>query len=180
MNKFDLKKRTLSEILADYVISEGINKISLRNLAKVVNMSDRMLLHYFKNKEELLTAVFLIIEERLEEILKHSNLYPMPYNELILHLSSMLEDEELQPYLKMALELLIKSVDEKYYGVIAKQIFNQFFLWVYSMVKDEPEKDRFHTASLVFTILEGFLILQFANSKEIIENTLRYIKQEKL
>ena len=38
------------------ILKQGIAQISLRPLARALNTSDRMILYYFKNKDELMTA----------------------------------------------------------------------------------------------------------------------------
>ena len=69
MDKFKVKKEDIAEKLADYIIENGMKESSLRQLASRIGTSDRMLIHYFKDKETLMTTIFDIVIIKLINVL---------------------------------------------------------------------------------------------------------------
>ena len=67
------KRSDLIDKLADHILAEGLLNASLRPLAKAVGTSDRMLLYYFKDKDELIEAVLNRIAARITVILEQSS-----------------------------------------------------------------------------------------------------------
>ena len=66
------KRSDLIEKLADHILADGLLNASLRPLAKAVGTSDRMLLYYFKDKDDLIEAVLDHIAARITVILEQS------------------------------------------------------------------------------------------------------------
>ena len=56
MTKPDSRRTEIVERLADHVLAHGLSASSLRPLAKAAGTSDRMLLYYFADKSEMMTA----------------------------------------------------------------------------------------------------------------------------
>src|SRR5437762_12923954 len=67
------RRSALIDELASFVLRKGLSDTSLRHLAAQHGTSDRMLLYYFRTKEELLVAVLDRISERLARILQGSS-----------------------------------------------------------------------------------------------------------
>ena len=77
------KRSDLIEKLADHILADGLLNASLRPLAKAVGTSDRMLLYYFKDKDELIEAVLDHIAARITVILEQSRApEPLPLESL--------------------------------------------------------------------------------------------------
>ncbi|GAC1360245.1 MAG: TetR family transcriptional regulator [Vulcanimicrobiaceae bacterium] len=51
------RRSALLEEIVDYICEHGVSELSLRPLAKAVRTSPRVLLYYFKSKEELIVEV---------------------------------------------------------------------------------------------------------------------------
>jgi AcrR family transcriptional regulator len=60
----DPQKTALLTALVDYILEHGMADLSLRPAAAAIGTSPRMLLYYFKSKEELLTAAIAQARER--------------------------------------------------------------------------------------------------------------------
>ncbi len=56
MSKADTKRAEIISRLVDFLLKEGLGAASLRPLAEAAGISDRMLLYYFRDKEEVLAA----------------------------------------------------------------------------------------------------------------------------
>ena len=59
-----LRRDTVLEGIVDHFLEHGLGNVSLRALAAAVGTSDRMLLYYFSNKDELMLEVFSRVVER--------------------------------------------------------------------------------------------------------------------
>jgi AcrR family transcriptional regulator len=160
MSKADAKKQIIIEKLADHLLQHGMKESSLRQLAAAADMSDRMLLHYFTNKDELLTATLVHINDRLICILDSTSSEQMPLQILLPHLAQLIKNPLINPYLKLWLELVpLTAAEKEPYLAIVKQICDTFFWKLTSMLKVEHEEDRTTFASLAFAIIEGFVLL---------------------
>jgi AcrR family transcriptional regulator len=159
MKKGDARRQQLLERMADHVLAYGLQSASLRPLAAAAGTSDRMLLHYFTDKEELLAATLTLVANRLIAVLESARGAPMPFHSLLPHLSSMMKDERLQGYLRLWLELVAFAAGEKEpFRSIARDISSTFLDWIASTLTVEREEDREPMAALTLTIVEGFMI----------------------
>lgn len=160
MKRGELRKKSITEKMADYILDNGLQNASLRNLATAAETSDRMLLHYFKDKEDLLTATLNLICERFIELLDSVQLGEMKFNVFLTYIPGMMKDVRVRPYLKLWLELATLSSREEYpFRTIAQQIFDSFSAWVTSTLKVENENERISTVALTLATVEGFVFL---------------------
>lgn len=65
VTKPETRRAEIIERLTDHVLAHGLSASSLRPLAKAAGTSDRMLLYYFKDKAEIISAVLQLISARL-------------------------------------------------------------------------------------------------------------------
>ncbi len=160
MKKGDLKKQSIIEKMAEYILLNGIQKVSLRILAKAIGTSDRMLMHYFKDKEELLTAVLTYISDSFLEILKANQTEKMPMQILIPFLYQAMKNEMIRPYIRLWLELaaLAAHKEEPYY-TIGREIYTSYINWIYLAIQVEKEEDKEHISAITLAIVEGFVFL---------------------
>jgi AcrR family transcriptional regulator len=160
MKKTDEKRQAITEKVADHLLAHGLKRASLRQLAETAGLSDRMLLHYFTTKEELLTAALNRVTERLVSTLESVRSKPLSLHLLLSRLTAMLKNPLLRPYLRLWLELTAQAAGgDDYYGPIAREICAHFYDWIASALKVERERDRQPLAALAFALLEGLVIL---------------------
>jgi AcrR family transcriptional regulator len=159
MNKRDLRRQQLLERMADYVLAHGLQGASLRPLAAAAGTSDRMLLHYFADKDELLTATLNLVTQRLVTLLDSARTAPMPFQHLLPYLAIMLKDVQIQPYMRLWFALLTGAVEgTEPYRTIARRILTTFAGWIASALHVDDEADRAPMAALTFAIIEGLSI----------------------
>jgi AcrR family transcriptional regulator len=160
MKKGVLRKQQILERLADHVLLEGLQSTSLRPLAAAAGTSDRMLLHYFVDKEELLTAILTVVMQRLIVILDQARAEPMPFQRLLPQLSAMLKDERIRPYMRLWLDLAAAAAGEKEpFRSIARHISSTLLSWIAVALIVPTEAERAPLAALTLSIIEGFVIL---------------------
>ncbi len=106
MSAPDEKRAELLELLADHVLARGLAGSSLRPLAAAARTSDRMLLYYFKDKDELIAAVLAHIRLRLaaelERVLPRTRMESRALGETLFDLAT---GEALWPYMRLWLEI---------------------------------------------------------------------------
>src|SRR4249920_1160376 len=107
MNIRDDRREAAIERMADHVLSEGLAAGTLRPLAAAAGTSDRMLLYYFADKDELLTATLNRIATRM--IVQLDGSIPVeprrPFPVLLQQVWAALASESLQPFMPLWLEL---------------------------------------------------------------------------
>lgn len=159
MKKGEARRQEIIEHMADHVLTHGLQGASLRPMAAAAGTSDRMLLHYFTDKEELLTATLNLVSQRLMALLEHAQVEPMPFQKLLPYLTVLMKDERIQPYMRLWLELVTyAAAGTEPHRSIARQICNTFVTWIASALNVEREDEREALATLTLAIVEGFVI----------------------
>jgi len=97
MEKTEIKRQFILNKIADHLLANGMKDSSLRQLATAIGTSDRMLLHYFVDKEELMTAALYLVAARLIDILEGTRSNQMPYQTLVPHLAGMIKEPGIRP-----------------------------------------------------------------------------------
>ena len=101
------RRDAVIERLANHILEHGLAGASLRPLAAAAGTSDRMLLYYFADKDELLTETLARITGRLRDRL-NAMLPPsalLSYAPLLDALWSAIGSSELAPTMRLWLEL---------------------------------------------------------------------------
>lgn len=160
MKKGEKKKQEIIEKTADYILSNGLQASSLRNLAKAAETSDRMLLHYFNDKEELFTVVLSFISQKLIYILHHAEMEKRSFQALVPHLYNMMRDPEVRPYMKLWLELVaVASKEGDPFYSVAKEICDSFYQFYLDVIQVDEGEDKEQVAALALVTIEGIALL---------------------
>lgn len=161
MKKGDLRRQQILERLADYVLEHGLQSASLRPLAAAANTSDRMLLHYFADKEELLTATLTLVSQRLMAILAHAQATPQPVQQLIPYLTVLINNPTIQPYLRLWLELAALAANhQEPFRTVARQISDSFLQWIETTLVVDHETHRAPVAAFALSMIEGMVLFE--------------------
>lgn len=160
MSKKAAKRAALVRTLATHVLEEGLADTGLRRLAEVAGTSDRMLLYYFENKEDLLTAVLLHIANGLAEALHTAfGTTPLAPVDLLDRLWETMKSEAFAAQLRLWLDLSSQaSRGHPLFGPIVNQIGTGWIAWLASML-DVAEEDKVALATLMLSTLDGQLVL---------------------
>lgn len=157
--RVETRRQLLLERMADHVLAHGLQAASLRPLAAAAGTSDRMLLHYFVDKEELLTATLTLVTQRLIALLESVRADPMPFQSLLPQLAKMLKDARIRPYMRLWLELVTFAAgDKEPFRSIARQICSTFLNWIAAALHVENAAERESLAALMLAIIEGLII----------------------
>ena len=169
MTTRDDKRAAAIEAMADHVLAKGMAGASLRPLAAAAGTSNRMLLYYFADKDELLTAVLGRIAERLLARLDRA-LPPgrrLGFAPLLAAIWPAVGSSDLQPFMRVWLELVGGAAHGRMPdAVIAPAILAGFAAWV-ELHLDAPATERAATAALLLATIDGMLLLDAAGRRDL-------------
>lgn len=119
------------ERIVDYLLEHGLGNASLRTLAGAVGTSDRMLLYYFDDKDDLMLEAFACIVQRqsalLAEILPEGR---QPFEVLLAQMWQILKAPEYGPYMRIWYDALGRaSQGEDLYRAMASRVLDSWFKW---------------------------------------------------
>lgn len=171
MNKTEDRRALILDRLADHILAHGLIAASLRPLAKAAGTSDRMLLYYFADKAELISAALETITARTVGLLMvRTSPEPLPYNALLAQLETILDDIELWPYLRVFLEVASRAANgDPLYRDIGERIGLGFYTWGMNQL-DSEQPDIEAARLLVMT--EGMIFLKGVGLSDIARKAL--------
>ena len=146
--------------MADHLLAHGLGAAQLRALAAAAGTSDRMLLYYFRDKDELLAATLARIAERLTAILDAA--LPagvrLPAPALQSAVWQAMRSPVLKAYMQLWLELAagsarLRSPDR----AIAMGIMDGFVAWTMAHLDAGADAER--QAAQLLVSVEGMLFL---------------------
>lgn len=148
--------------MADYLLREGMAAANLRSLAAAAGSSDRMLLYYFADKEELLGATLNQVARRLTTMLDDA-IPPeavLSVADLLAAIWTMVRSAALQPYMRLWLELAAASArHQEPQRAVATAIMSGFELWAGSHIPFCDAAERGGLTALLLATIEGGLFL---------------------
>ena len=166
------KRSDLIEKLADHILADGLLNASLRPLAKAVGTSDRMLLYYFKDKDELIEAVLDHIAARITVILEQSRApEPLPLELLAPMLLESMKSDLFWPYLRLWLEVAVLAASgDPLYRSCGEKIGRGFVAWGASQLAVANEADRKKAAAQLLLQVEGSVLLRSLGLGDVVED----------
>jgi AcrR family transcriptional regulator len=162
MNIRDDRREAAIERMADHVLAEGLGAATLRPLAAAVGTSDRMLLYYFADKDELLTATLGRVATRmiaqLDEAIPAAPRWPFP--ELLEQVWVAMASESLTPFMPLWLDLAAGAARGlQPHRDVAGEIADGFLAWVTDRLQPQSDGEPSSLAPLFLTSIEGMYLL---------------------
>lgn len=167
----DTRRDTSIERMADHLLRQGLSGASLRPLAAAAGTSDRMLLYYFADKDEILAATLERVALRLTGLL--DALVPpgtlLPFVALLNASWAATRSPSLQPFMRLWLELAGAAArGEEPHRAISGHIADGFLSWIGSRL-DVAEADRARSAAALLVVMEGLVLLDAIGRPEVAE-----------
>jgi AcrR family transcriptional regulator len=146
--------------MADHILSVGLAGATLRPLAAVAGTSDRMLLYYFADKDELLTAILERIAGRLLTDLTETVASRRPFAILLKDVWAVLNSVQHRPYMKIWYDLASGAArglepHRKVAGVIA----DAYLAWVEDRLEHGTDALPSQSAPLFLAAIQGMYLL---------------------
>lgn len=148
--------------VVDYLLEHGLGNASLRTLATAVGTSDRMLLYYFSDKEELMLEAFACIVQRQSELL--ATILPVgrqPFEVLLAQMWQILKAPEYEPYMRIWYDALGRaSQGEETYRTMASRVIDVWFKWFEPRSSAPPARRKDEIAAVVAAAC-GLVMLRY-------------------
>ena len=159
----DERQRAVLERMADHLLREGMAGASLRPLAAAAGTSNRMLLYYFADKDELLAATLEHLAARLARLLDEAGPgdgAPHPFPALLAEVWAAVRAPGLRPYMHLWLELAAGAArGQEPHRTVAGRIADGFLAWAAARLEVEREADRAPRATLLLAAVDGLALL---------------------
>lgn len=168
------KQRTEATLkIADYLLAEGLARTGVRQLAAAAGISDRMLLYYFKSKDEVMLAALGSLAGRLtatlnDAIPQDAALMPGALFDIA---SELLDREDVRGFMTLWLEATAASVrNVSPYPMIAKAITDGFLGWMETRLKTRPGSSPSEDAAMLMGMLDGLEIVRICAGEDAYRN----------
>ena len=160
MDKFELKRQAYTAKIAEYVLHHGISGASLRKMADAAATSDRMLMHYFKDKSDIETRVLTAISEELMDLLNENLTLRLGFRDFLLFIREAIKDQRIKPYLNLWFEVThLATGNKEPYVTVMQEIGKSFEQWIDRVYAPTPDENGPQLAALLFVITEGLVVL---------------------
>jgi AcrR family transcriptional regulator len=156
------RRRAALERMADHLLREGLAGASLRSLAAAAGTSDRMLLYYFADKDEILAETLARLAGRLAAVLDAAAPAGgrLSYPDLLSEVWATLRSPEVEPYFRVWFELVAGARDGG--GVlrpVARRIAEGYVDWIADRLLAADGSPARAQAALLFATVEGAALL---------------------
>jgi AcrR family transcriptional regulator len=168
MNAVDtraLKRARMTESLADIVLAEGLDALSLRPAAARLGTSDRMLLYYYGTKAALLDAALTCIAGRFSAYLASTtgNAKVPPQN-MVGHAANAMATAEGRPFVQFWLEVAARAArGDRAYKEIAVTIGELWNDWIVRSVHFPAGVTARNAAAMMLAIVNGITLLDLSS-----------------
>jgi AcrR family transcriptional regulator len=162
MNIRENRRAAALDRIADHMLAHGLAPSSLRALAKASGTSDRMLLYYFADKDEIVAAALQTITGRMAAALgatiagggRHAP------DILLAEVAAIIRSPALKPYMRLALELAaLAAHGEQPYRRVAGQIADGFAAMLANALDIADDTRRQAVAASVLATIDGIVML---------------------
>ena len=163
VSKPDTRRAEIIECLADHVLAHGLSASSLRPLAKAAGTSDRMLLYYFADKAEMMTATLGVIAMRIMAAMEARKApEPLPFDKLMPILIDAMVDDEMWPFMRVWLEIASLAANgDAFYRAVGEQLGRGFLAWGASQIDAPGEtQQQQKQAAQLLVMAEGMVVLK--------------------
>ncbi len=161
--------------MADHVLLEGLAGATLRPLAAAAGTSDRMLLYYFADKDELLSVTLGHVASRLARLLDEAERgrTPLSFPTLLAQVWASVRSPALQPYMRLWLELAASAArGQEPHRAIAGRIADGFLAWTAERLHVDREADRAPQAALLLATVDGLTLLDAVGRGDVADRAV--------
>jgi AcrR family transcriptional regulator len=165
------RERVLAR-LADHLLATGLSQASLRELARVGGVSDRMLLYYFADKAEVLAGACGVIAQRVTHGLAAT--FPpgtrLSATEMMRAAAKLTTSGELRPFMRLWVEIVAAAArGEAPFVDIAATLLDGFLGWVGAHLVVSPGGDAEAEAALVVATVDGLALIDICRADDLVE-----------
>lgn len=164
------KRDAILEAVADFILSEGLEAAKLRAMAGAAGQSDRMLLYYFRDKEELVAAALELLATRMTAALEAER-SPQKLRKAALHerLDGVMLNAALWPYWRFWLEVTSRAArGDPLCAPQAGALGLGFHGWIEGQLATVDATLRRAEATEIMLGLQGVVVLRAAGMTDLV------------
>jgi AcrR family transcriptional regulator len=154
---FAAKRSTLIQRIADALLAAGVAQIPLRELAARLGTSDRMLLYYFKDKEELVQSSLMEISGRLAATLASTqSAQRSSPGAMLERIIPLFASTSVSSSLTVWADISARGYrGEEPFLTLTRESVRWWLEWLEQRLDMPPGKERRDMAAAVLTVVEG-------------------------
>jgi AcrR family transcriptional regulator len=161
---YEARRDELTDRIAAIVLADGLESLTLRVLAEKLATSGRMLLYYFKTRDDLVVATLRRISARLNSVLaqrpRQTGLTPGAFLAGALATSS---DPAIGPFVRVWTEVIARAArGEQPFQQVVSDIVISWLDWIESQLIETADPADRTRATAILSIVEGSLLLEAA------------------
>ena len=151
--------------ICEVLLDNGLDTANLRALAKAAGTSDRMLLYYFADKDELIAAALDRLAQRLSAALEaYTPTDPMGRDALADAVWSVVRAPDLWPFMVLFVELVVRGARTgEPFASAAQSITDRMRSWVAAHLDIADDGERTMAADHVIATIDGRVLLRLAS-----------------
>lgn len=160
--KIEQRARALEKI-AEHILSDGLSQTSLRQLAAAAEVSDRMLLYYFDDKTDVLTAALGTIVANMSAELSAAipEAPKMSASDLMRAAATLTLGDKFAPYMRLWIEIVAESAHGRApYQDMAGIIAQGFLAWIEARLDQTRTDDVAGTSAMLLAMIDGLALLK--------------------
>ncbi|MEO1658240.1 MAG: TetR/AcrR family transcriptional regulator [Pseudomonadota bacterium] len=164
----DKRAAVLTPICA-HLLNEGLDAANLRALAKAAGTSDRMLLYYFSNKDDLIGTALTRLAEQLSALLDEQiHCEPQPEEVLTETVWTAVCHPDCWPFMVLFVELAVRAhrIGDPFASP-AQAIAHHFQTWLADHLAIDDLERRSAAAERVLTVVDGRVLLRLVQATAI-------------
>ena len=163
----DAKRSRLTDALADIVLAEGLDALSLRPAAARLGTSDRMLLYYYGTKAALVEDVLACVAERFSTFLASTTKNArIPPQNMVGHTANAMATPKGKPFIQFWLEVSARAArGDPAFTTIAVTIGEFWTDWIVRSVHFPAGVAPRNAAAMMLAIVNGITLLDHSTPK---------------
>lgn len=170
MSVRDTRRDTAISAMAAHMLRNGLPNASLRTLAAAAGTSDRMLLYYFADKDELLAATFAKLAGEMSAMLDAALPEGMrlPYDALLSAVWVGVRSDAMRPYMLLFIELAAAAARGiEPHARIAPAILDGFLAWADGHLDIADAGERAVAAARLLATVDGAMLIDAAGRGDV-------------
>lgn len=162
------QREQVTERLAAHLLDTGLSQASLRQLAQAAGVSDRMLLYYFADKAEVLSAATARIAA--QSVAGLAVAMPegtkLPPRELVKLAAQLTAGPQMRGFMRLWVEMIAAAAKgEEPFVTISGQVMDGFRHWLAERLEVPAGTDRMALAGVIIALVDGLALVDICSSE---------------
>lgn len=151
----------LLEAGVELVLEEGIAALTFGRLAKRLDISDRMVVYYFVNKDVLISEVAAVMGGRLQVILEEAFDEKAPASEMLRLAWPLLANSRVDPLMAVYFEVVgLATAKKDPFVALASTLVEGWVTWLAGRLPDGTAAERRRVAHSIIATIDGLLMVR--------------------